>query len=880
MTQGDERMKAAKASIRQRLTHSKLPMLVLVGVVLFALIFLGMRFFTRYTREELYRESQNQLTEITSQMYEKLSITLEQQWDFLTVMDRSVAFYAPTTQEALVQLLQATQNQLMSQDSALRFLAIDESGNLINAAGERMPCEFADTLGMTGRQCFLIRGKGGDENQMVFSLPIMQSLTVAMGEKSIRITHLVLLKGMSSLTPFFRSSAFHTQNSTYVVISDGVKMYSDAADENINFLGRNIYPALRTLRYPHAGNFDNCLTELEASDNHFTCTDVLVDKTQYFLCMKRLTGCDWTMLFLVPGVEVAAGARAMVDSITLIVNIAFFVLLLLTVGAMYFLLTAMQNRERYAVETENAQALAQANAELDRARQAAVDALKLAESANVSKTAFLTNMSHDIRTPMNAIIGLTNLMQHDLNNPEKLQAYIDKLHTSSEHLLGLINDVLDMSKIESGAVTLRMDEVNLAEQIEQIEAIIRPQTRQRGQHFIVRASQIHHENFIGDATRLRQVLLNILSNAIKFTPTGGMISIRIAQKNGAPNVFTRAEDSVTNKVQGTGLGMAISKSIVDMMGGVINVESAPGEGSRFEVLLEFKVDAQADDRAHTVKDCRLLLVGYAPGRVADVQDALEHTPVTAEAVEHPEDAVSILRQEDVDVVLLSCQYRAPEMLRPLVRQMREAAGKPIFVFCMQAGQREEVLDIISACGLDGFVPLPFFLSNLENEMAKLRTEFGNIGNVDGTSVLNGMRLLCAEDNPLNAEILEELLHMQGATCTIYSDGKQLVEAFDHVRPSDYDVILMDVQMPVMNGYEATRALRASDNPVGRTIPIIAMTANAFADDIQQSLEAGMDMHLSKPIDIAVLEKTLSLFRTDKKNHGRAVFKRRVMEMEK
>lgn len=624
MTQGDERMKAAKASIRQRLTHSKLPMLVLVGVVLFALIFLGMRFFTRYTREELYRESQNQLTEITSQMYEKLSITLEQQWDFLTVMDRSVAFYAPTTQEALVQLLQATQNQLMSQDSALRFLAIDESGNLINAAGERMPCEFADTLGMTGRQCFLIRGKGGDENQMVFSLPIMQSLTVAMGEKSIRITHLVLLKGMSSLTPFFRSSAFHTQNSTYVVISDGVKMYSDAADENINFLGRNIYPALRTLRYPHAGNFDNCLTELEASDNHFTCTDVLVDKTQYFLCMKRLTGCDWTMLFLVPGVEVAAGARAMVDSITLIVNIAFFVLLLLTVGAMYFLLTAMQNRERYAVETENAQALAQANAELDRARQAAMDALKLAESANVSKTAFLTNMSHDIRTPMNAIIGLTNLMQHDLNNPEKLQAYIDKLHTSSEHLLGLINDVLDMSKIESGAVTLRMDEVNLAEQIEQIEAIIRPQTRQRGQHFIVRASQIHHENFIGDATRLRQVLLNILSNAVKYTQQGGEISLDVREvsrsghsyvkyafvvkDNGIGmteefqkhlfDVFTRAEDSVTNKVQGTGLGMAISKSIVDMMGGVINVESAPGEGSRFEVLLEFKVDAQADDRAH------------------------------------------------------------------------------------------------------------------------------------------------------------------------------------------------------------------------------------------------------------------------------------------
>lgn len=171
MTQGDERMKAAKTSIRQRLTHSKLPMLVLVGVVLFALIFLGMRFFTRYTREELYRESQNQLTEITSQMYEKLSITLEQQWDFLTVMDRSVAFYAPTTQEALVQLLQATQNQLMSQDSALRFLAIDESGNLINAAGERMPCEFADTLGMTGDSVSLFAARAAMKIKWSFPCP-------------------------------------------------------------------------------------------------------------------------------------------------------------------------------------------------------------------------------------------------------------------------------------------------------------------------------------------------------------------------------------------------------------------------------------------------------------------------------------------------------------------------------------------------------------------------------------------------------------------------------------------------------------------------------------------------------------------------------------
>ena len=890
MTQGDERMKAAKASIRQRLTHSKLPMLVLVGVVLFALIFLGMRFFTRYTREELYRESQNQLTEITSQMYEKLSITLEQQWDFLTVMDRSVAFYAPTTQEALVQLLQATQNQLMSQDSALRFLAIDESGNLINAAGERMPCEFADTLGMTGRQCFLVRGRGGDENQMVFSLPIMQPLTVATGERSIRITHLVLLKGMSSLTPFFRSSAFHTQNSTYVVISDGVKMYSDAADENINFLGRNIYPALRTLRYPHAGNFDNCLTELEASDNHFTCTDVLVDKTQYFLCMKRLTGCDWTMLFLVPGVEVAAGARAMVDSITLIVNIAFFVLLLLTVGAMYFLLTAMQNRERYAVETENAQALAQANAELDRARQAAVDALKLAESANVSKTAFLTNMSHDIRTPMNAIIGLTNLMQHDLNNPEKLQAYIDKLHTSSEHLLGLINDVLDMSKIESGAVTLRMDEVNLAEQIEQIEAIIRPQTRQRGQHFIVRASQIHHENFIGDATRLRQVLLNILSNAVKYTQQGGEISldVREVSRSGHSYVkyafvvkdngigmseefqkhifeaFSREESSTVSGIQGTGLGMSITKNIVDLMGGTIAIESEPGKGSEFIVNLCFALSGQkvelrqlpqleglralvADDDTDTCLSVSTMLskIGMRPEWTISGREAVIRTRYAME------------QGDEFSVYIID--WLIPDMNGiEVVRQIRKMIGKSCPIIILTAYDWTDIEEEARAAGVTAFCEKPLFLSELRRVLAEpYGAEPACKPAQPAAAELRGKNLLLVEDNALNRELALEILKEAGFAVDTAEDGEIAVQKMKQAAPGQYDLILMDIQMPKMDGYEATRQIRALPDAAKAGIPIFAMTANAFEEDRQNALKAGMDGHIAKPLDIPHLLQVLA-----------------------
>ena len=388
-------------------------------------------------------------------------------------------------------------------------------------------------------------------------------------------------------------------------------------------------------------------------------------------------------------------------------------------------------------------------------------ALEVAEKASKAKTDFLSNMSHDIRTPMNAIIGITTLMKNELHQPEKLAEHLGKLETSGRLLLGIINDILDMSRIESGKTTLNIEKTNLPQQVSQLDSIIRQQASQRRQTFTVN-TLVQHENVLADPNRLNQVLLNILSNAVKYTPQGGHIRLEVEELTHTEHYakyrfvvqddgigmsavyqktlfepFTREEKSGTNRVQGTGLGMAITKSIVDLMGGTIHVESAPGKGTRFEVVLELPIDTESD---HAQK----------------VQALPEET--------------------------------------------------------------------------------------------------------EETSPLSGMKFLCAEDNAINAEILQMLLETKGASCTICSNGQEIVDAFASVKPGEYDMILMDVQMPVMDGLEATRRIRNGENPLGRTIPILAMTANAFLEDMQKSREAGMDEHLSKPVDISALEQTVKRFR--------------------
>ena len=346
----------------------------------------------------------------------------------------------------------------------------------------------------------------------------------------------------------------------------------------------------------------------------------------------------------------------------------------------------------------------------------------------------------------------------------------------------------------------------------------------------------------------------------KFTVTDNGMGMSEEFQKHIYESFTRAENSVTNKVQGTGLGMAITKSLVDMMGGSISLESKLGEGSKFEVMLEFKIDQEADD---AVKQMNLLLLRCDDANLECIKDATVHSPVRVFRTTGPEEAVQVLQSRAYEVVLMPYwKYEHYEDgLKAAVKWVRELAGTESILLGIASTSQEEALDTISGSGLDGFVPLPFFLSNVEEEAARVR-ELRRLGGKpeEKTSVLKGMRFLCAEDNELNAEILQAMLEMQGASCTICRNGIEIVERFRTVKPREFDAILMDVQMPGMDGCEAARAIRNSENPLGRVIPIIAMTANAFAEDVQKSREAGMDEHLSKPVDMDVLEQTLRKFR--------------------
>ena len=411
------------------------------------------------------------------------------------------------------------------------------------------------------------------------------------------------------------------------------------------------------------------------------------------------------------------------------------------------------------IQTQAMKEMEESNKKLKKAKDITTEALQTAENANKAKTDFLSNMSHDIRTPMNAIIGMTSLIRHDAGNKAKVIEYADKIDISSQHLLGIINDVLDMSKIEAGKTVFKYTDFSILDFITELNTIFHSQIDEKNQTLTIIKENIRHEWVNGDQVHLMQIFSNLLSNAVKYTQEGGKIQFLVEEcetkssvyakyrflvsdngmgmsadfKDTIFDAFTRAESSMTNKIQGTGLGMAITKNLVEAMGGTIDVESEPGQGSCFEVLIDLKI---AGDRS-----------------------------------------VSLSSQAETD---------EPD-----------------------------------------------------------------------DNILQGMHFLCAEDNELNAEILMELLKIEGAECTICENGEKILEAFEQSVPGDYDMILMDVQMPVMNGYEATKAIRRSSHELAKTIPIIAMTANAFEEDRKKAFEKGMNGHIAKPVDGKLLVKAIN-----------------------
>ena len=517
------------------------------------------------------------------------------------------------------------------------------------------------------------------------------------------------------------------------------------------------------------------------------------------------------------------------------------------------------------------------------------EAYRAAENANRAKTEFLSNMSHDIRTPMNAIVGLTAIAGANIENPDKVIECLGKTTKASRHLLGLINEVLDMARIESGKMSLAEEDFNLPELVDNLITLTKPAIDEHRHNFEVHVDRIEHEAVCGDSLRIQQVFVNLMSNAIKYTPDGGNITFSIKEKpNGFSELgcyefsiadngigmtpefqkimfepFSRADDHRTTKVQGTGLGMAISQNIVNLMNGSIKVDSAPGKGTTITVTIYLKLQESEKEQEKELLDLPVLVVDDDKTCCESTVATLKDIGIAGEWVLTGREAVErcyARHEAGCDYFAVILDWKMPKMDGiETARKIREQVGKDVTIIILTSFEFSEIEEEARAAGVDAFIAKPLFRSRLTATLrqftsGKRRKRPKPSGKLCQTDYTN-KRVLLVEDNELNREIAAEILGMTGVAVDIAENGKIAVEKVVAAPEKWYDLIFMDIQMPIMNGYEATAAIRSLPGGRGK-VPIIAMTANAFAEDVQLAKNTGMNEHIAKPLELDKLNDVL------------------------
>ncbi|MCM1330790.1 MAG: response regulator [Ruminococcus sp.] len=858
---------------------------------LLVVLILGGTFFTKYLNAQIFSERTTQLLEITSQVRVNLKTALDSHWNYLNAAVNLLEEERIETEEEVPERIGELERLVNTEGFGSRLMLLDSSGNCHDASGKHGV--WADINMISGgneRYTFISESElyGGSYWTLVRRLPE----PIVSGDGA-GFTHLILLKDVEGFTDYYDSGAYGSHNETYILKSNGTRMHDDIAhDKTIH--SYNVIKVLEEMEGQRYTDIKAALTEADTISASFTN-----EGREYCYCVTSLGEYDTLLLFLIPSEYVATGTVNTVNAVVralLIFAVILLLLLVLTAAAFAQQRSSArllrQEQENLRQREEMNRKLAESNSMLSDAKETAEQALQIAEEANRAKSSFLSNMSHDIRTPMNAIIGFSTLLARDAENPERVREYTKKITSSGQHLLGLINDVLDISKIEAGKTTLNVSEENIVDLISGLDGIIRPQMKAKGHMFDVLSRDIKHEQVVMDKLRLNQILLNLLSNALKYTPDGGHVILTVrempqtarqianyrftVEDNGygmSPEylknlfqTFTREEDSVTNKIQGTGLGMAITKNLIDLMGGTIAVESEKGKGSKFTVDLGLQISGEKIDQSFWAANgiTRILAADDEEVTCKNVQISMDGTGVTVDYALDGKSAVEMALKAEKEgnpysVVLLDWQM--PDM--DGIETARKIRGEnlehtPILLLTTYDWSDLEESDAVTA--VDAFLAKPFFLTSFRQkvEMVLNRDKKPEAAEEKSSeeSVLKGMNILVAEDNEINAEILSELLGMVGANCKICENGKLACEEFERSEEGGYDLILMDIQMPVMNGYDATRTIRGLNHPSARSVPIVAMTANAFAEDVRDALEAGMNAHVAKPVDMSVLDQTV------------------------
>ena len=721
-----------------------------------------------YIRDIIYEERLNQMEEITRQMFQNLEDVIDSHWNRVTEECNYLRDANVQTTDELCKYMKKKYELSAYARQRITLMAVDSEGGYYTESGNRGLFRELDYFEESPEKIsFVFDSMTDNQSKMVFLDRLPEPIHLQNGEKKTTILYFGIVQDMEQLNPYFECDAYNGNNSVYVLDDNGFKLFNSNQVELIK--GHNVFSVLQKMKYLHNSSFDKTKAELEEKGCSYS--NAVLDGTEYFYGLKRMENAEWTLIFLVPAEYVATNTLKLVNFVMVFIVIFTVIVAVCVMLGISFVMYRNQ-QEAIRVERENNAKLETVNTKLRQAKQAAEDAFQVAQEANRSKSSFLANMSHDIRTPMNAIIGITSLIRHDAGDKGKVIEYADKIDTSSQHLLGIINEVLDMSKIEAGKTVFKYSDFSIPDFIQELDTIFRSQISEKKQTLTITKENIRHEWVNGDQVHLMQIFSNLLSNAIKYTQEGGEIQLLAEEcesnssvyakyrflvcdngmgmsadfKDRIFDAFTRAENSLTNKIQGTGLGMAITKNIVDMLGGTIQVESEVGRGTEFTVMLECEISEM------TVKE-----------------------------------------EPDLE-------------------------------------QREP----------------------LKNEKQKIRAEIQRR--------YEGKKVLLVEDNELNREIATAIMEEIGLDVDCVEDGTDAVNIMSSAEGRKYDLIFMDIQMPKMDGYTATREIRTLNDPKCANIPIIAMTANAFEEDRKKAIKAGMNAHIAKPISADIILENLERMR--------------------
>ena len=660
----------------------------------------------------------------------------------------------------------------------------------------------------------------------------------------------------------------------------------------------NLIEALSHADYDKGYSYDKVLEEfenLERGEVSFTYGNI-----HETLSYVPVEGTNWMLTYLIRESVISDKISYVSDGIifrSIIQSIVTVLVLLLIFGFIF-----VQNRRsmQLLVEKETAAAEAKAKQEeldfrietqkkLEEQSRALSDALNVAEEASKAKTAFLSNMSHEIRTPMNAIIALDNIAINDPETPEKTREYLEKIGGSAEHLLNLINDILDMSRIESGKLTLKNETFSFQKLLEGINTMFSSQCADKDIDYQCHINGHLDDHYIGDSMKLKQVLINILGNAVKFTPEGGSVSLNVEKKASfdgkttlqfaitdtgigmskdfLPHIFdafAQEDLSTTSKYGSSGLGLAITKNIVEMMNGTIDVESEKGKGTTFTVAVTLMDDtrkAYGETENFDPQEMSVLIIDDDPVACEHAKLVLEKVGISAEVAESGKQAIEMvsLRQTRRDPYnLILVDWKMPEMDGiETTRRIREIVHDDSAIIILTAYSWDDVMEEATGAGVDSFLAKPLFAATVIDEFkAAVSRKIESESEQAGKAELAGRHVLLAEDVAINAEIMIMVLQSRDMTADLAENGRIAVEKFASSEPGYYSAVLMDIRMPEMDGLEATRKIREMDRPDAAGIPIIALTANAFDEDVQRSMQAGLNAHLSKPVQPDVLFETL------------------------